>query len=167
VAPVDRANIEDMTPSEMAAFIARRVDGVESMESETAQMQPAVGFTAVDEAPPAPSPTRSPVASLRKCESCGFPVSEGRQLCLDCERKNLGAGRSNLQGIAHPGPGPSLSGSAQAGRPRVSAASSRLDDGPRFMGQDQEQTSWLASHKYMVGAIAIALTGILVLLLAR
>jgi len=24
---------------------------------------------------------------VRKCASCGFPVSEGRTLCLDCEKK--------------------------------------------------------------------------------
>ena len=23
--------------------------------------------------------------NLRRCEACGFPVSEGRRLCLDCE----------------------------------------------------------------------------------
>ena len=23
--------------------------------------------------------------NLRRCETCGFPVSEGRRLCLDCE----------------------------------------------------------------------------------
>jgi putative methionine-R-sulfoxide reductase with GAF domain len=27
------------------------------------------------------------VAQVRKCEACGFPVSEGRKLCLDCEKK--------------------------------------------------------------------------------
>jgi putative methionine-R-sulfoxide reductase with GAF domain len=34
--------------------------------------------------------TPVPVAMLRvqKCASCGFPVSEGRTLCLDCERKS-------------------------------------------------------------------------------
>jgi hypothetical protein len=24
---------------------------------------------------------------VQKCASCGFPVSEGRSLCLDCEKK--------------------------------------------------------------------------------
>lgn len=27
------------------------------------------------------------LAGLRKCEACGFPVSEGRKLCLDCDEK--------------------------------------------------------------------------------
>jgi hypothetical protein len=39
----------------------------------------------------APSKSEAvPLAMLRvqKCASCGFPVSEGRTLCLDCEKKN-------------------------------------------------------------------------------
>jgi len=29
--------------------------------------------------------------NLRRCETCGFPVSEGRRLCLDCEAATPGA----------------------------------------------------------------------------
>ncbi|MGO9541973.1 MAG: GAF domain-containing protein [Terriglobales bacterium] len=37
-----------------------------------------------------PAPALVPEAMLRvqKCASCGFPVSEGRTLCLDCEKKD-------------------------------------------------------------------------------
>ena len=37
-----------------------------------------------------PAPVSVPEAMLRvqKCASCGFPVSEGRTLCLDCEKKD-------------------------------------------------------------------------------
>jgi GAF domain-containing protein len=37
-----------------------------------------------------PDPASVPEAMLRvqKCASCGFPVSEGRTLCLDCEKKD-------------------------------------------------------------------------------
>jgi putative methionine-R-sulfoxide reductase with GAF domain len=39
---------------------------------------------------PKPDPASVPEAMLRvqKCASCGFPVSEGRTLCLDCEKKD-------------------------------------------------------------------------------
>ena len=39
---------------------------------------------------PEPEPASVPEAMLRvqKCASCGFPVSEGRTLCLDCEKKD-------------------------------------------------------------------------------
>jgi putative methionine-R-sulfoxide reductase with GAF domain len=45
----------------------------------------------VDLAPePEPEPASVPEAMLRvqKCASCGFPISEGRALCLDCEKKD-------------------------------------------------------------------------------
>jgi uncharacterized Zn finger protein (UPF0148 family)/putative methionine-R-sulfoxide reductase with GAF domain len=37
-----------------------------------------------------PEPASVPEAMLRvqKCASCGFPISEGRTLCLDCEKKD-------------------------------------------------------------------------------
>jgi putative methionine-R-sulfoxide reductase with GAF domain len=37
-----------------------------------------------------PGPASVPEAMLRmqKCSSCGFPVSEGRTLCLDCEKRD-------------------------------------------------------------------------------
>jgi hypothetical protein len=53
--------------------------------------------SAAPAAPPAESPvnpqsatTSVPEAMLRvqKCGSCGFPISEGRALCLDCEKKD-------------------------------------------------------------------------------
>jgi len=31
---------------------------------------------------------------VQKCVSCGFPVSAGRTLCLDCENKSHGEGKS-------------------------------------------------------------------------
>jgi hypothetical protein len=31
--------------------------------------------------------SRIAVSQVRKCEGCGFPVSEGRKYCLDCEKK--------------------------------------------------------------------------------
>jgi uncharacterized Zn finger protein (UPF0148 family) len=37
---------------------------------------------------PAPAPIPEALLRVQKCASCGFPVSEGRMLCLDCERKN-------------------------------------------------------------------------------
>jgi hypothetical protein len=37
-----------------------------------------------------PAPASVPEAMLRmqKCSSCGFPVSEGRTLCLDCDKRD-------------------------------------------------------------------------------
>ena len=53
------------------------------------QREPAAEDLASGEQGVAPSPTTLPEAMRRvhKCASCGFPVSEGRSLCLDCEKK--------------------------------------------------------------------------------
>ncbi len=40
------------------------------------------------EAVPALAPVPEAMLRVQKCASCGFPVSEGRTLCLDCERKD-------------------------------------------------------------------------------
>jgi len=36
----------------------------------------------------APAAVPDAMHRVQKCNSCGFPVSEGRTLCLDCEKKN-------------------------------------------------------------------------------
>ena len=36
-------------------------------------------------APAEPPPVPEAMRRVQKCSSCGFPVSEGRTLCLDCE----------------------------------------------------------------------------------
>jgi hypothetical protein len=40
---------------------------------------------------------RIAVSQVRKCEVCGFPVSEGRKFCLDCEKKTQKVGASAHQ----------------------------------------------------------------------
>ena len=107
--------------------------------------------------------SRGSVANLRKCEACGFPVSEGRQLCLDCERKKgrettavakvpvaitPGASRAPIQTSTH------------------SASADAVSDMPRFLGGEEEE-SWMATHKFMVVAIVVAVVGIVVVLLVR
>ena len=37
---------------------------------------------------PAPVPVPEAMLRVQKCASCGFPVSEGRAFCLDCEKKD-------------------------------------------------------------------------------
>ena len=47
------------------------------------------------------------------------------------------------------------------------AQESVVGDGPRFLSDDQQESSWLASHKYMLVAIIIAIVIILALFVAR
>ena len=110
------------------------------------------------------APTRSAVASLKKCEACGFPISEGRQLCLDCEKKQAQAGNATLSPAAEMEGTPGLS--SGSGQP-VGDNESVPGMGPQFLRDEQEDGSWLSSHKYMVVAIMIAVIIIVALLLAR
>ncbi len=45
----------------------------------------AVSPNVVEPEPLQPSPVPEAMRRVQKCSSCGFPVSEGRKLCLDCE----------------------------------------------------------------------------------
>ncbi len=112
-------------------------------------------------AKPVPVASRGAVAQLRKCQACGFPVSEGRQLCLDCEKKGTKVAKA-VEATAPstvPAAPPSwVTATLSAEEPSV--------DAPRFMG-GEEEVSWLASHKLMVIAMAIAVVVIVVLMLAR
>jgi len=69
----------------------------ESAEPESGEPESVNSESAERASPPAESPVNPqpavvsvPEAMLRvqKCASCGFPVSEGRTLCLDCEKKD-------------------------------------------------------------------------------
>ena len=53
-------------------------------------LAPSVDLAPEPEPGPELEPASVPEAMLRvqKCASCGFPVSEGRTLCLDCEKKD-------------------------------------------------------------------------------
>ncbi len=46
---------------------------------------PVISAPVVETSPPEPAPVPEAMRRIQKCASCGFPVSEGRTLCLDCE----------------------------------------------------------------------------------
>jgi putative methionine-R-sulfoxide reductase with GAF domain len=96
-----------------------------------------------------PEATRSEPAQPReldkigKCEACGFPVSEGRTLCLDCEGARLS------------GESPAPLASSQA---------------PAFLSkfETRKEQGWLGSHIYTIGTVLIvALTVVLLVLRLR
>jgi hypothetical protein len=68
-------------------------EAAEPVIEKTAQKKPLFWSAAVGaaEGPAAPVPDQSHVPpvlrALRKCEACGFPVSPGRALCVECEEK--------------------------------------------------------------------------------
>jgi GAF domain len=57
----------------------------DSISVETPELAPSAPDDAAATEPPI---TTIAFGNLRRCETCGFPVSEGRRLCLDCEAAN-------------------------------------------------------------------------------
>ena len=89
------------------------------------------------DAPPVLAPE---LDKIRKCEACGFPVSEGRTLCLDCEAARL-SGES---------PAPLASNQA-----------------PAFLAkfESRKEQGWLGSHIYTIGTVLIVILTVVLLVL--
>ncbi len=99
-----------------------------------------------------------PEAMLRvqRCESCGFPVSEGRTLCLDCEKKD--AERKPREPRREDRESESMS------TPSSSLTSSLTPEEfvPAFLANSaSQQGSWLSNHINLL-AIVVLILGILV-----
>ena len=100
------------------------------------------GTSAEVEVPQAQT-TLTAISGIGTCATCGFPVSGGRKLCLDCE--------------------------AAAAKQQPAQATS--SEAPAFLaGLEAEKTGfkhWIISHRYLLGTIAMAAATVLALLLHR
>jgi putative methionine-R-sulfoxide reductase with GAF domain len=82
------------------------------------------------------APVPEAMGRVQKCAACGFPVSEGRTYCLDCERKE--------------------------GKPSVSSEPVAVDFVPSFLDTSAlPEESWLGNHVNLL-AIVVLILGILV-----
>jgi hypothetical protein len=120
---------------------------------------------AVAQAPEVAAPTvavaRGAIANLKKCAACGFPVSEGRQLCLDCEKKKVQVPAAAAKAPAEDKASTSQAVEVPSGLQETAAET------PRFLSSEEEEASWLATHKLMVVAMALAVVVIVVLMMMR
>jgi hypothetical protein len=163
--------------------------------------EPAVSETAPKTVPPvsttASGPSLRAPATLRKCQTCGFPVSGGRTLCVDCEEKQWRGGPVAPKAPAStlPAQAPVAAISVPAA-PAVSVSPNTVFTPPqaaldakskpeaifpqRATGAENESTpesglglappanevalfgsgaapadSWLASNKYVIGALVV------------
>ena len=74
------------TPTEITPVEAKVVESKQT--PATIQPLPSEIDEAVKQSTsPADVPKIAVASQIRKCSACGFPVSEGRTLCLDCEKK--------------------------------------------------------------------------------
>jgi len=134
------AQQEEQKPEPAPAATKIEIEVSAPVASELASESPET--TALKPDPDEPVRTAE-LDKVRNCEACGFPVSEGRTLCLDCEAARL-SGDS---------PAPLASGEA-----------------PAFLSQfgNPKKQSWLGSHMYTIGTVLIvALTVVLLLLRLR
>jgi hypothetical protein len=109
---------------------------------------------------------------VQKCATCGFPVSEGRTLCLDCEKKDTqkkefekrqgekqGEKRNSLE---HPS---TLSAQGKSEASNVTTATSQVSSGefvPAFLADSVPvEESWLSNHVNLL-ALVVLIMGILV-----
>jgi putative methionine-R-sulfoxide reductase with GAF domain len=87
-----RLELETPVESESAEVVPTAVVPLQPVNAEIVApaVVPAEILPAAPEVISSPAPTSVPEAMLRvqKCAACGFPVSEGRTLCLDCEKKD-------------------------------------------------------------------------------
>jgi hypothetical protein len=87
-------------------------------------------------APTVPTPAAAAVPDamrrVQKCASCGFPVSEGRTLCVDCEQKRH------------------LEAASSEGMPSEFV--------PTFGSAQSSEESWLASHVNLLAILVLILS---------
>jgi len=122
-----------------------------------------------------PAPVPEAMLRVRKCASCGFPVSEVRTLCLDCEKKDsekkdaekkqremeqgqIEQHQIEQQEIKHGEQEQDASSDSSA----VSATPMPEEFVPAFLANSTPpQESWLANHVSLL-AIVVLILGILI-----
>jgi len=89
---------------------------------------------------------------IATCNACGFPVSEGRSLCVDCETD------SPAEELP-----PAFHSPAYAGA--FSEPTAELTFGIDADEQQSGLKHWVGAHKYLLGMVAVSGSAVLLLLL--
>jgi hypothetical protein len=133
--PADISKLSGSEPMESASSLSHRV-----VSDEMIELDPALELESLSQSAVPVTPAFS-VTGIGTCARCGFPVSGGRKLCLDCE-----AASEKQQPDAVP-----------------------ASDAPAFLaGLEAEKSGvkhWIISHRYLLGTIAMTAATVLVLLL--
>jgi len=104
-----------------------------------AQVHSALFQETVPETPAAAVPEA--MRRVQKCASCGFPVSEGRSLCVDCENKRH----------LHPE-------AAEAAAPEFV---------PAFLDSSPPKESWVANHVNVLAVLVLILSIVVAVVIFR
>ena len=146
--------------------------------SAALQTQPSVAGTDKTAASVAVPPV---LRNLQKCHACGFPVSHGRTLCVECEEKQWRGQRLPAEGgkpvdakgagptspvartleVTTSTPVPSATLSPQPSGPSSSETGAVRADLPvsdnstLFLSSATSSESWFAANKYTLGALLV------------
>jgi hypothetical protein len=106
--------------------------------------------------------------NLQKCKACGFPVSQGRTFCVECEEKKWRGQRlpQPAAGSATPlkavvAPKQSAASSVQTSLPssaeglHLPAHSAGFGNSAMFSSSASPSRSWFAANKYVLGALLV------------
>ncbi|MGA8503636.1 MAG: GAF domain-containing protein [Candidatus Sulfotelmatobacter sp.] len=111
--------------------------------------------------------------NLRKCQACGFPVSQGRAFCVECEERQWRGQRlSQAAAAGSATPQKAISAPLKAASTATASAASSPDiltlgnaalpadlSGSRnytpFSGSTIERRPWFAANKYIIGALLV------------
>jgi len=141
------------------------------LPAEPAVISPPQPATLPVISPPAPAPIPEAMLRVQKCAACGFPVSEGRTLCLDCEKKDTEKKdfekkqRETAQGQAEQQKAEQQKikqSEQEQDAPPASAAPMPEEFVPAFLANPAPvKESWLANHVHLL-ALVVLILGILV-----
>ncbi|MGB6027675.1 MAG: GAF domain-containing protein [Candidatus Sulfotelmatobacter sp.] len=110
--------------------------------------------------------------NLRKCQACGFPVSQGRAFCVECEERQWRGQRlSQATAAGSATPQKAISAPLKAAGTATASAASSPDiltlgsaaltadfsgsHSAPFSGSAVESRSWFAANKYILGALLV------------
>jgi putative methionine-R-sulfoxide reductase with GAF domain len=95
---IDPAAVEPLVPESTSARTEPWVLPSEVVPTEsTEHLRPAEEPVPLPQLTISSAPVPEAMRRVQKCESCSFPVSEGRTLCLDCEKNNIEKDRDRDQ----------------------------------------------------------------------
>jgi putative methionine-R-sulfoxide reductase with GAF domain len=120
------------------------------------------------------TPSTVPEAMRRKqkCVTCGFPVSEGRTLCLDCEKKNkIETGQSGIRRLEPEQEQASADNwllEPSSGEPSLAGNVASEEFVPAFLVKASvEKESWLSNHVILLAIIVLVLVVLVAVVILR
>ena len=153
VSPIIPPGLEIAEPAPLPAA----PPATSSVTSITTPLAPPAATPETPEAEPAAAPVPEAMRRVQKCASCGFPVSEGRTLCLDCEKKDA-AKKTFEKNQREQEQQESKPSEQKQDTPSASAPPAPEEFVPAFLANSEPvPESWLANHVNLLAVIVLIL----------